>query len=69
MIFLSILMFPFILTLVATMSPYDIMEVAPQSTKDHCADVIGIPRYSDNFSEEEWWQFVGCVRDHMKHDV
>jgi hypothetical protein len=69
MIFLGILMFPFILTLVATMSPYDVMEVAPQSTKNHCADVIGIPRYSDDFSEEEWWQFVGCVRDHMKHDV
>jgi hypothetical protein len=62
-------MFPFILSLVATVISSDMIYSAPQSIKNHCADVIGIPRYSDNFSEEEWWQFIGCVRDHQYHDV
>lgn len=26
-----------------------------------CADAVGIPRNSDNFSDEEWEQFKSCI--------
>ena len=30
-----------------------------------CADVVGIPYASDNFSYEEWQRFVYC-REHIR---
>ena len=60
------MMFSFLL---ATVTAFQDPHVAPESIQRHCAAVIGIPYASDNFSEEEWWQFVGCVRDHLRHDV
>ena len=59
-------MFAFLLaTVTAFQDPY----VAPESTRRHCAAVIGIPINSDDFSEAEWHQWLGCIRDHLRHDV
>ena len=30
-----------------------------------CAEVVGIPYASDNFTDEEWGRFVYC-REHIK---
>ena len=33
---------------------------ASESINKFCADVVGIPYASDNFSNEEWERFVYC---------
>jgi hypothetical protein len=55
--------------LLATVTAFQDPYVAPENIRRHCAAVVGIPYASDNFSEKEWQQFVGCVRNHMKKDV
>jgi hypothetical protein len=52
-------------TVTALQDPY----VAPENIRRHCAAVVGIPYASDNFSEKEWQQFVGCVREHLNKNV
>jgi len=34
---------------------------ANPETQKFCADVVGIPYASDNFSDEEWQRFQRCV--------
>jgi len=52
-------MLPFLLaTVTALQDPY----VAPESIRKHCAAAVGIPYASDNFSEEEWNEFMECIR-------
>jgi hypothetical protein len=55
--------------ILATVTSYQDPYVAPENIRRHCAAVVGIPYASDNFSEKEWQQFVGCVRKHLKKDV
>jgi hypothetical protein len=55
--------------ILATVTSYQDPYVAPENIRRHCAAVVGIPYASDNFSEKEWHQFVGCVRKHLKKDV
>jgi hypothetical protein len=55
--------------ILATVTSYQDPYVAPEYIRRHCAAVVGIPYASDNFTEEEWQQFLGCVRSHLKKDV
>ena len=55
--------------ILATVTAYQDPYVAPESIRRHCAAVVGIPYASDNFTEEEWYRFVGCVRSHLKKNV
>lgn len=38
----------------------------PQSVANYCADTVGIPRNSDNFSNQEWEQFKRCIIQHQE---
>ena len=55
--------------ILATVTAFKDPYVAPENIRRHCAAVVGIPYASDNFSEEEWQQFVCCVRKHLKKNV
>lgn len=55
--------------------PYMLL-VPPDMTKEEyinrrCAAVVGIPYASDNFTDEEWKQFLDCRKemgyDNVKH--
>lgn len=35
-------------------------QVNPESINIFCADVVGIPYASDNFTDDEWSRFVYC---------
>ena len=55
--------------ILATVSAFQDPYVAPEYIQRHCAAVVGIPYASDNFTEEEWYQFVGCVRRHLDTQI
>jgi hypothetical protein len=55
--------------LLATVTAYQDPYVAPELIQRHCAAVVGIPYASDNFTEEEWFRFVGCVRNHLDRQI
>ena len=38
---------------------------ASEAINQFCAEVVGIPYASDNFSDEQWTRFVYC-REHIK---
>jgi hypothetical protein len=59
-------MFAFIL---ATVTAYQDPYVAPEYIQRYCAAAVGIPYASDNFTEAEWHEYVGCVRRHLKSNV
>ena len=42
-------------------------EVTQINVSKLCADIVGIPYASDNFSDEEWQQFQNCVKN-IKHN-
>lgn len=44
---------------------FDDPSVAPESINRYCADYVGIPYASDNFTDEEWEQFKDCVKMKM----
>lgn len=52
-------------TVTAVQDPF----VAPESIQKYCSDVIGVNYQADDFTDEEWWQYVGCVRGHLQHQV
>jgi len=51
--------------LLATVTAFQDPYVAPESIQRSCAAVVGIPYASDNFTEAEWFEYVGCVRRHL----
>lgn len=60
------MMFSFLLaTVTAFQDPY----VAPEFIQRRCAAIVGIPYASDNFTEEEWYQFVECVNRNLTTEV
>lgn len=46
--------------LIVPTSNYTYVEV-PQTVQHYCANLIGIPYASDNFSDIEWERFQSCV--------
>lgn len=59
-------MLPFLLaTVTAFQDPY----VAPEYIQRRCATAVGVPYTYDNFSEEEWYQFVECVQRNLTTEV
>ena len=36
-----------------------------QTVANFCADAVGIPRNSDNFTDKEWEQFKQCILFHQ----
>ena len=55
--------------LLATVTAYQDPYVAPEFVQRHCAALVGIPYASDNFTEAEWFEFVGCVKRHLKQQT
>jgi len=56
-----------ILTSLIVSSPFTVKaqeerEVYPININKACASIVRIPYASDNFSDEEWKQFVNCRR-------
>ena len=43
------------------------MIAANPETQKYCADVVGIPYASDNFTDKEWQQFQRCMRFFERH--
>jgi hypothetical protein len=41
--------------------PVSAQEVYPINVNRLCAEVVGIPYASDNFSDEDWQQFKSCL--------
>ena len=42
--------------------PVSAQEIYSINVNRLCAEVVGIPYASDNFSDEDWKQFKSCVR-------
>jgi hypothetical protein len=42
------------------------MSRVPESVARYCASAVGIPYASDNFSQNDWERFKGCVNVQMK---
>lgn len=38
----------------------------PHTLANFCADAVGIPRNSDNFTDKEYEQFKSCIIFHNK---
>jgi hypothetical protein len=55
--------------LLATVTAFQDPYVAPEYIQRHCAAVVGIPYASDNFSEAEWYEFLGCVQRHLNSEI
>lgn len=45
-----------------TSLPAQSQEIVTFNSNRVCADLIGIPYASDNFSDEEWEKFQSCMR-------
>jgi hypothetical protein len=46
----------------ATIVSYDFIDrPVPESTARQCAEEVGIPYASDNFTDTEWREFQRCV--------
>lgn len=46
----------------ATTAPTLSSEIVTFNANKACASIIGIPYASDNFSQEEYKQFIACVK-------
>lgn len=54
-------------TLIASLITFDFTsKPVPPTIANFCADAVGIPRNSDNFSDKEYEQFKSCIIFHNK---
>ena len=54
-------------TLIASLITFDFTPKPVSPTiANFCADAVGIPRNSDNFSDKEYEQFKSCIIFHNK---
>lgn len=54
-------------TLILTTAPVYSQELYIININKICAELVGIPYASDNFTDEEWEQFKTCLR-YMKEN-
>ena len=55
--------------ILATVTGFQDPYVAPEYLQRHCAAVVGIPYASDNFTEEEWHQYMECIGRHLRNQT
>ena len=53
--------FVFFLFVIFASIPVSAQEIYSINVNKFCADIVGIPYASDNFTDEEWEKFKHCV--------
>lgn len=58
-----------VLLLFLFITPVSAQEIYNININHFCADIVNIPYASDNFTDEEWKQFIGCIQLLKEYEV